>query len=465
MDFLMVFITDILGNAAILVGLVALVGLLLQRKHFTEVFTGTIKTIVGFLIFYIGAGAGVAALGHFQELFATAFNLEGVLPLAEGVTGLALASLARETALIMVVGFVVNLIVARVTPMKYIFLTGQHSLFFAAMLAIVLGAADASLGMTVLLGGLILGFFSAFFPWLTRNSMPKITGTDEIGMGHFVTVGYSLSAALGARVGDPEKSTENLKLPAWLGFFRDYVASIALTMIVIYYVAALAAGQTAVSAIAGDTHWLLFPFIQALTFAGAVYVIITGVRMFLGEIVPAFMGISDRLIPDAKPALDCPAVFPYAPTAVIIGFLSAYVAGLITMGVLIAVGATVIIPVAIPYFFIGGTAGVFGNATGGWRGAIAGSFLVGALIAIAPAIMYPIMGEVGLSGTTFPEVDFAVTGYPLYQLLRLGEGAAAGIVAVILAGLGALSFVLGRRKAAKVRPGKVEAPPREPVSH
>ena len=43
MDFLMVIITDVLGNAAILVGLVALVGLLIQRKSFPEVFTGTIN--------------------------------------------------------------------------------------------------------------------------------------------------------------------------------------------------------------------------------------------------------------------------------------------------------------------------------------------------------------------------------------------------------------------------------------
>lgn len=451
MEFLNVLIRDVLGNAAVLVGLVVLVGLLLLRKPLTEVFTGTMKTIVGFLIFYIGAGAAVAALGHFQTLFTEGFNVEGVLPLAEGVTGLALATLARETALIMVAGFGINLLVARLTPLKFVFLTGQHSLFFAAMLAIVLRAADVGLGLTVALGALILGFFSAFFPWLTRNQMPRITGTNEIGMGHFVTVGYALSGMVGRKVGNPEKSTENLHLPKALGFFRDYVASIALTMLVIYYVAAVAAGQSAVAAAAGDTHWLVFPFIQALTFAGAVYVIITGVRMFLAEIVPAFMGISSRLIPNAIPALDCPVVFPYAPTAVIIGFLSAYAAGLVTMGVMVALGLTIIVPVAIPYFFIGGTAGVFGNATGGWKGAIAGSFLVGALIAIAPAFMYPIMGQVGLSGTTFPEVDFAVTGLPLYQLLRLGEAPATAIILAILAVLVTISFWIGRRKTVDLR--------------
>jgi len=419
MGILMVIITDVLGNAAILVGLVALVGLIVQGKKFTEVFTGTVKTIVGFLIFYIGAGAGVAALGNFQDLFATGFNLKGVLPLAEGVTALALGTLGSQTALIMVLGFVVNLIVARVSPFKYVFLTGQHNLFFAAMLAVVMSASGLSTPAMVVIGALILGFFAAFFPWICRNGMRAITGGDEIGMGHYVTVGYALSAWIGGKVGNPEESTEDLKLPEWLGFFRDYVASISVTMIIIYYVAALAAGREAVQAVAGGTNWLVFPLVQALTFSGAVYVIITGVRMFLGEIGPAFMGISTKLIPDAIPALDCPAVFPYAPTAVIVGFLAAYAGGLICMIIMLALGMTVIIPVAIPYFFIGATAGVFGNGTGGWKGAVVGAFVVGILIAVGPALMYPIMELVGLSGTTFPETDFAVTGLPLYYILSL----------------------------------------------
>src|SRR5699024_10595497 len=83
------FVIDLLGNAAILVGLMSLVGLLLQKSPWDETLTSTIKTIVGFLIFDVGAGAAGVALGNFQELFAEGFGLEGVLPLAEAVTALA----------------------------------------------------------------------------------------------------------------------------------------------------------------------------------------------------------------------------------------------------------------------------------------------------------------------------------------------------------------------------------------
>ena len=420
-------------------------------------FSGTVKTIVGFLIFYIGAGAGVAALTNFQNLFLAGFHVHGVLPLAEALTALALTKLGSQVALIMVLGFAINLVVARLTPLKFIFLTGQHNLFFAALLAVVLNAVHQQPFMVVALGALILGFFAAFFPWIGRHGMREITGGNEIGIGHYVTIGYALSSWLGGRVGDKTQSTERLKLPEWLTFFRDYVSAIALTMLVVYYIAAIAAGRTAVDKIDGGVYWLVFPFIQALTFAAAVYVIITGVRMFLGEIVPAFLGISTRLIPSAIPALDCPAVFPFAPTAVIVGFVSAYVAGLLMMFVFLALGTTVIIPVAIPYFFIGATAGVFGNATGGWKGAVAGSFVVGILIAIGPALIYPIMGQVGLSGTTFPETDFTSTGSILYLFFSrmaqpLAVVASVGIMALLLAGAWRISTRERERPADQARP-------------
>ena len=164
---------------------------------------------------------------------------------------------------------------------------------------------------------------------------------------------------------------------------------------------------------------LLPTLFQGLGFSAALYVIITGVRLFLGEIVSAFVGISEKLIPNARPALDCPVVFPFAPTATVIGFLAAYAGGLVTMIIMGLIGTIVIIPVAVPYFFIGATAGVFGNATGGWKGCVVGSFVVGILIAVGPALIYPIMENIGLTGTSFPETDFNIVGLLIYYIGQL----------------------------------------------
>ncbi|MCD7908005.1 MAG: PTS transporter subunit IIC [Clostridium sp.] len=410
MAVLQFVVYDILGEASLLIGLMAMIGLLIQKKPAEKVIAGTIKTIVGFLIFGIGSSAAQGALNGFQSLFVTAFGLEGVTPISEAITAQAQTLFPMVIALIMVGGFVCNLIIAKLTRFKYIFLTGGHSLFLSALLAILLKALGLSDVAAILTGSVIHGFAAALYPAIAQKSMNAVTGTDEIAIGHYCTLAYAFSGWLGSKVGNPEDSTEKIKLPGWLAMFKDYIVSVSLSIGVIYYIAAAVAGREAVEAISGGTHWLIFPLMQTLTFTGGLYVIITGVRLLLGEIVPAFVGISEKFIPGAKPALDCPVVFPYAPTATVLGFISAYAAGLICMFIMAALHTVVMIPVAIPFFFIGATAGVFGNARGGWKGCVLGAFVTGVLISVGPALIYPIMQSVGLSGTSFPETDFNLIG-------------------------------------------------------
>ena len=408
---------DLLGTSSILVGFIAMFGLILQKKSWDKVAIGTIKTIVGFVIFSAGSSLATSSLNSFQTLFTQAFNLEGVLPLAEAVTALAQNKFGSIVALIMVAGFIANLIVARFTPLKYIFLTGQHNLYLAALLTVIFKANGVSDGITIVLGAIILGVSAALFPAIAQKGMRKITGEDELAMGHYVTIAYALSSFIGSKVGNPEYSTEKLKLPSWLMIFKDYIVSVTLSVAVFYYISAFIAGKENVEALSGGVSWILFPFLQSLSFAASLFIIITGVRMVLGEIVSAFVGISEKLIPNAKPALDCPVVFQYAPTATVLGFLSAYIGGLICIPIFILLKTPVIIPVAVPYFFIGATAGVFGNASGGWKGAIAGGFITGILIAVGPALIYPIMSSIGLTGTSFPETDFVSEGVILNFIL------------------------------------------------
>lgn len=422
MELLKVIVFDLLSSAPILVGIIALTGLILQKESVDKVISGTLKTIVGFLVFGVGSAAAVVALNSFQTLFAQGFGLKGVLPLAEAVTALAQQQFGTTVSLVMMIGFLANLAVAKFTPLKYIFLTGQHNLYLAALLTIMFKSLGMGNTMTVILGGLLLGFCAALFPAIAQPYMRKVTGDDDIAMGHYVTVGYAISGWIGSKVVNPEDSTENLKLPKWLTMFKDYVVGVSITMVIFFYIAAIAAGQEATEQLSNGVNWLVFPLFQGLQFAAALYVIITGVRLFLGEIVQAFVGISETFIPNAKPALDCPVVFTFAPTATVIGFLAAYAGGLVTMVIMGFFSPIVIIPVAVPYFFIGATAGVFGNATGGWKGCVAGSFVVGVLIAVGPALIYPIMENVGLTGTSFPETDFNIVGLLIYYIGKLFTG-------------------------------------------
>ena len=58
----MAFTISFLSTPAVLLGLVAFIGLVAQKKKGTEVMTGTFKTIIGFMIFSSGGSIMTGAL-------------------------------------------------------------------------------------------------------------------------------------------------------------------------------------------------------------------------------------------------------------------------------------------------------------------------------------------------------------------------------------------------------------------
>ncbi|WP_455845037.1 PTS ascorbate transporter subunit IIC [Pantoea agglomerans] len=410
-------IKDVLGTPAILVGLFSLFGLLLQKKPVSDVISGTLKTIMGFVILIAGANLIAATLTIFSQLFEHSFNIQGVVPNTDAMAALAQKSYGTETAMIMVFGMLVNILLARITPLKYIFLTGHHTLYMSAMLAVILSVGGIHGFWLVVIGSLILGTMMVVCPAILQPFTRKITNSDDLALGHFGSTGYLLSALVGKVVGKGSPSIEELKVPKTLNFLRDSSVAISLTMMILFIALVLVAGKEFTESISGGQNYIVFAIIQSITFAAGVYIILAGIRMVIAEIVPAFKGIADKLVPNAKPALDCPTVFPFAPNAVIIGFLSSFSAGLISMFLCPLFGLSVIVPGLVPHFFCGATAGVYGNITGGRRGAVIGAFVQGLLISFLPAILLPLMGDLGFASTTFGDADFGIVGIVLGHII------------------------------------------------
>ena len=441
------FIVGILSVPSILVGLIALIGLVLQKRPTTDVVKGTIKTIMGFLVLSAGAEMIVSSLSPMGSMFEQAFHIEGVIPNNEAIISLALNDFGTTTALVMALGMLVNILIARFTRLKYIFLTCHHTLYMACMIAVMLSVAKFEGASLVIVGSLILGLVMAFFPALAQPFMKDITGDDSVAFGHFSTLGYILSGYIGKAVGKGSKSTEEMQLPKNLSFLRDSSISISLTMMVIYFILAVAAGKDFVSTMSGTQNYIIFALLQAIKFAGGVFVILSGVRLILNEIVPAFTGISEKLVPDAKPALDCPIVFPYAPNAVLIGFLFSFLGGIVGLAILGSLSLVLILPGVVPHFFCGATAGVFGNATGGRRGAMIGAFANGLLLTFLPAILYPLLGSLGYAGTTFSDADFATLGIILGVAGKIVNPTVITVVVVlIILGLVAQNYLVKKEK-------------------
>ena len=442
------FFRDVLKQPALLMGIMSFVGLIALKKPGHKIMTGTLKPILGYLMLGAGADFITSNLDPLGKMIQEGFHIVGVVPNNEAIVSVAQKVLGVETMSILIVGLLSNLIIARFTKYKYVFLTGHHSFFMACLLSAVLGTTGMSGTELVLFGGFLLGAWSSISPAIGQRFTRKVTDGDDIAMGHFGSLAYYISAWVGSKVGKPEESTEKIEVPEKWGFLRDTTISTALTMMVFYLIAAIAAGPTFVSTISDGTSPMLFALMAGLKFAVGVTIVYSGVRMILGDLIPAFQGIATKIIPDAIPAVDCAVFFTYAPTAVVIGFVVSFIGGVIGMIILGLLGGVLIIPGLVPHFFCGATAGIFGNATGGRKGAVVGSFVNGLLITFAPALLLPVLGSLGFQNTTFGDFDFGVLGITLGRASELlGKISVIGIVIVLLIVIIVSNFIETKSKA------------------
>lgn len=443
---------EILSTPALLVGIMALIGLALQKKAIEDIIKGTIKTIVGFLVLTAGAAfLQSGSLNDFGTLFNFAFNVHGVVPNNEAIASMAMTDYAGPTALIMCFGMIANIVMARFSRWKYIFLSGHVTLYLACLIAVVLSVGGLK-GPSLIVGGsLVLGLAMAMFPAVVQKTMVKITGADDIAFGHFSTLAYWVSIGIAKLVSrkdiknDRVKSTEEINFPKRVSFLRDTTVAISVTMLVLFLiVTGIAVTKPGFTDLEtnyvsnGYTNWFIYAMISGLNFAGGIYIILSGVRMVLAEIVPAFRGIADKLVPNAKAAIDCPVLYPYAPNAVLIGFLVSFVGGIVGMFILYGINAALatsalplILPGVVPHFFCGASSGVFTNAEGGLKGCIVGTFIHGIIITLLPALMMPVLGALNFAGTTFSDADMCVTGIVLGNIARFVTGNVLLVICIL----------------------------------
>jgi PTS system ascorbate-specific IIC component len=427
---------ELITLPAFILGLIALIGLLIQKKPASEVISGTIKTILGLLIMSVGIGALINALVPIQAMFEAGIPAGGFTTFVsfdEAVVGAVQAAnqanIGAAIAWTMLFGYVIHLVLARVTKYKYIYLTGHMIWIHAGAFAILFQSFGLNLFWTVLLASVVDGLYMTLAPALAQPVMRKIVGNNEIAFGHGQTLLNMVAAWVGKLIGDPNDSAEDSEMPDSLSFFRDMAISISLIMIVVGLVAVILAitqvGITGVhETISGGQNWFVFTLLQALGFTAGVLVLLQGVRMLIAEIVPAFKGVAEKLIPGAIPALDCPVIYPFAPNSLIIGLISGTIGQVLGMIGLALIGWPVPLPSMIVAFFASGAGAIFGNATGGRRGAWAGGFLWGFVgwFVISFAYEFQVFGDLAAMGATdlgFTVPDAIAPGILIWLIAKL----------------------------------------------
>ena len=381
------FITEhILKNPPVLLGLIALIGLLIQRKPFAEVIKGTFTAAFGMVILSSGVSMLVGAIAPINTAIQTQLGIK----VAEGLSDVTFTSEYGGTVgLVMFIALALHLLIARFTPVKTIFLTGHMLWWFPFV--VVAGFVEAGVSGTslLLLSAVLSAAYFSFMPWIMRKFVWEATGDDSFLIGHPTGILSIIAGIVAKWVGNKEKSTEDLQIPKGLSFFREISITGGLVMFLLNLVVAFIAPVL----IPEGGNAFIFSLQAGLNFGAGLLIMLYGVRLLINQIIPAFQGIAEKVVPGAKPAFDVPILFNYRPNAVIIGFIVAMISStvLIILANSLNIFGVLIVPLIITSFFECGGAAVIAEGQGGLRGAIIGtavaSFFMVAIVGVSAIVL------------------------------------------------------------------------------
>lgn len=403
------FCVSFFRNPALFMGLVVAIGLILQRKPIDAILKGIFKGIIGMVILLKGVDIVVSSITPLANAFSGLFNTQSNSTL--GDFNVFLGQYGSYVGLILLCGFVINIIIARYTRFKTIYLTG-NILFWYPMLFLAVEIENNVSGLKLFIFTLIMYILViTIFPYILRKHVKYVTGNDSFTIGHTASIYCLLGSYIGKLVGQKDKNIENLNLPKSLSFFRDTNITAAIVMFIVYIIVGLFIGKESRIAIYGSEPLITYSLIQGITFAAGMIILLTGVRMILGEIIPSFKGIADKLAKGSIPALDIPMIFPYGPNALLIGFIIALITSIGTLFLLGASGVLTfaLIPLVVACYFDVAPGAIFANARGGWPAAIITSALGGIILMVLAAISLNLVsGTVGNFIQTYGGNEFSI---------------------------------------------------------
>ena len=403
------FCVSFFRNPALFMGLVVAIGLILQRKPIDAILKGIFKGIIGMVILLKGVDVLVSSITPLANAFSGLFNTQSNSTL--GDFNVFLGQYGSYVGLILLCGFVINIIIARYTRFKTIYLTG-NILFWYPMLFLAVGIENNVSGLKLFIFTLIMYILViTIFPYILRKHVKYVTGNDSFTIGHTASIYCLLGSYIGKLVGQKDKNIENLNLPKSLSFFRDTNITAAIVMFIVYIIVGLFIGKESRISIYGSEPLITYSLIQGITFAAGMIILLTGVRMILGEIIPSFKGIADKLAKGSIPALDIPMIFPYGPNALLIGFIIALITSIGTLFLLGASGVLTfaLIPLVVACYFDVAPGAIFANARGGWPAAIITSALGGIILMVLAAISLNLVsGTVGNFIQTYGGNEFSI---------------------------------------------------------
>ncbi len=393
-DILDLIMRQIFGQPFMLMAIIVFVGYMAMKEKVGKALMGAAKAAIGLLVMGMGSGALIA---NFNKLLSALTTSTGIQGAGLNTYPTMTASYEKMDAVLgagtgaswgiytLLFAFIINIILVffrKYTKIRSVYLTGNAMIVQAGISVYIvwrfLGSALSPV-MVILIASLITALYWGIFSTLLIKPTEAVTGAEFTVAHQQMLVSY-VAYKVAPKIGNAEKDDiEQKQMSNKLSFMQDNVIATFLVMFISAAAIFLVIGGDGIEALrVGDggfaqgtlSNPIIFLLWIALTLTANMYVLLAGVRMFVGEIMVSFKGISERLLPGAVAGVDCAAIFAFAPKSVVLGLMFGALGQIIGLLLLVVFRSPIfLVPGFIPLFFDNATIAIFSNKAGGWKAA------------------------------------------------------------------------------------------------
>lgn len=435
---------QIFGQPFLLMAIIVFVGYIAMKQKFSKALMGATKASIGILVMGMGSSALIANFGKLLTAIQTATGIQGAgLNTYPTMT----ASYEKMDAVLgagtgntwgiytLLVAFILNLVLVALrkwTKIRAVYLTGNAMIVQCGISTYIVWRF-LGLGMipTVLIAALVTALYWGIFSTLLIKPTKAITNADFTIAHQQMVVSY-VAYKVAPKIGNPEKDDiERKKMPESLNFLQDNIIATALVMFISVAAIFLVVGGAQIDWLrsgeglnqGGLTNNIVFLLWISITLTANIYVLLAGVRMFVGELMMSFKGISERLLPGAVAGVDCAAIFAFAPKSVVLGLLFGALGQVVgLLGLIVFKSPIFLVPGFIPLFFDNATIAIFANKFGGWKAAAVLCTVNGVIQILGSALAVQLMDLTWWQGSA----DYATLWVGIIGIFK-GIGAMLGI--------------------------------------
>ncbi|MGI6578710.1 MAG: PTS sugar transporter subunit IIC [Saccharofermentanales bacterium] len=385
-------VNDLLTTPTIVIGLLIMLGYILQKESAVKVITGTVSAMVGMQLIVFGGGQFSNLFKPITEAVAAKTGVQGYLMDSYAMRTASLEALGDKAGwmgYVFLIAFAVNILLVyfgKYTKARGVFLTGNAGTAHSqGMLWLMVANFALSSPVLIIASGVIVGIYWAYSTTLAAKVVDEVTEGGGFTVGHNQQVGIWFFGRLAEKMAPKKKDKkildcDHLELPGWLAIFNNNVVSIAILMTIFVGLFCIPLGFEGLQELAGKKHWSIFLILLGIQFSMFMVILLQGVRMLCSELTASFQGIQQKIVPNAVPAIDVAALLPFSPNATTFGFLFCTLGTVISMLILSATGSPImVLPGFTPLFFSGGPIGVVANKKGGLKAVIICCTLLGVI--------------------------------------------------------------------------------------